>query len=191
MSKNQKKNKLTAPVDKLVHKTTGYVNAQIDNVKLRSVKGLSQGTSAVAGLLLIFIIVGALVLTLSFGVVLWLGELIGSYAQAAFIMSGVLVIALVVLILLRKQLFKSNFISMYTDIFFQKESKPKGLETMEGLDIAIWNAEKRIKDKEEDVADAFAQCKDFYTPKNLLGFGIDKLSDWALTAISSLIGKKK
>ena len=191
MSKNQKKNKFTAPVDKLVHKTTGYVNAQIDNVKLRSVKGLSQGTSAVAGLLLIFITAGALVMTLSFAVVLWLGEMIGSYALAAFIMSGVLVIALVVLILLRKQLFKSNFISMYTDIFFQKEAKPKGLETMEGLDIAIWNAETRIQDKEEDVTDAFTQCKDFYTPKNLLDFGIDKLGDWALTAISSLFAKKK
>lgn len=191
MSKNQKKNKFTAPVDKLVHKTTGYVNAQIDNVKLRSVKGLSQGTSAVASLLLIFITVGALVTTLSFAVVLWLGELMGSYALAAFIMSGVLVIALVVLILLRKKLFKSNFISMYTDVFFQKEEKPEGLETMEGLDIAIWNAETRIKDKEEDVTDAFTQCKDFYTPKNLLGFGVDKLGDWALTAISSLFGKKK
>ena len=191
MSKNQKKNKFTAPVDKLVHKTTGYVNAQIDNVKLRSVKGLSQGTSAVASLLLIFITVGALVTTLSFAVVLWLGELMGSYALAAFIMSGVLVIALVVLILLRKKLFKSNFISMYTDVFFQKEKKPEGLETMEGLDIAIWNAETRIKDKEEDVTDAFTQCKDFYTPKNLLGFGVDKLGDWALTAISSLFGKKK
>lgn len=191
MSKNQKKNKFTAPVDKLVHKTTGYVNAQIDNVKLRSVKGLSQGTSAVASLLLIFITVGALVTTLSFAVVLWLGELMGSYALAAFIMSGVLVIALVVLILLRKKLFKSNFISMYTDVFFQKEEKPEGLETMEGLDIAIWNAETRIKDKEEDVTDAFTQCKDFYTPKNLLGFGMDKLGDWALTAISSLFAKKK
>ena len=191
MSKNQKKNKFTAPVDKLVHKTTGYVNAQIDNVKLRSVKGLSQGTSAVASLLLIYITVGALVTTLSFAVVLWLGELMDSYALAAFIMSGVLVIALVVLIMLRKRLFKSNFISMYTDIFFQKEAKPEGLETMEGLDIAIWNAETRVKDKEEDVTDAFTQCKDFYTPTNLLGFGMDKLSDWALTAISSLFGKKK
>ena len=191
MSKNQKKNKFTTPVDKLVHKTTGYVNAQIDNVKLRSVKGLSQGTSAVAGLLLIFIIAGVLVTTLSVAVVLWLGELMGSYAKAAFIMSGVLLLIIVVLILLRKKLFKSNFISMYTDIFFQKEAKPEGLETMEGLDIAIWNSETRVKDKEEDITDAFTQCKDFYTPKNLLGFGMDKLSDWALTAISSLFGKKK
>ena len=138
MSKNQKKNKFTAPVDKLVHKTTGYVNAQIDNVKLRSVKGLSQGTSAVASLLLIFIIVGALVTTLSFAVVLWLGELMGSYALAAFIMSGVLVIALVVLILLRKKLFKSNFISMYTDVFFQKEEKPETSPEQFGFGIYVF-----------------------------------------------------
>lgn len=191
MSKNQKNKKFTAPVDRLARKTTGYVNAQIDNVKLRSVKGLSQGTSAIAGLLLIFIIAGVFVTTVSVAVVLWLGELMGSYAQAAFIMSGVLLLTIVVLILLRKKLFKSNFISMYTDIFFQKEAKPEGLETMEGLDIAIWNAETRVKDKEEDVTDAFTQCKDFYTLTNLLGFGMDKLSDWALTAISSLFGKKK
>ncbi len=191
MSKNQKKNRFTAPVDRLVHETTGYVNAQIDNVKLRSVKGLSQGTSAVAGLLVIFITVGALVTTLSFAIVLWLGELMGSYALAAFIMSGVLLLAIVVLVLLRKQLFKSSFISMYTDIFFQKESKPEGLKTMEGLDIAIWNAENRIKDKEEDISDAFTNCKEFYAPKNLLGAGVNKLSDWISTAISSLFGKKK
>ena len=191
MSKNQKKNRFTAPVDRLVHETTGYVNAQIDNVKLRSVKGLSQGTSAVAGLLVIFITVGALVTTLSFAIVLWLGELMGSYALAAFIMSGVLLLAIVVLVLLRKQLFKSSFISMYTDIFFQKESKSEGLKTMEGLDIAIWNAETRIKDKEEDISDAFTNCKEFYTPKNLLGAGVNKLSDWVSTAISSLFGKKK
>ena len=191
MSKNQKDKRFTAPVDRLARKTTGYVNAQIDNVKLRSVKGLSEGTSAVAGLLLIFITVGALVTTLSFAVVLWLGELMGSYALAAFIMSGVLLIAIAVLVLLRKQLFKSSFIGMYTDIFFQKESKPEGLKTMEGLDIAIWNTETRIKDKEEDISDAFTNCKEFYAPKNLLSVGANKLSDWATSAVSSLFGKKK
>ena len=191
MSKNQKKNRFTAPVDRLVQETTGYVNAQIDNVKLRSVKGLSQSTSAVAGLLVIFIAVGVLVTTLSFAVVLWLGELMGSYALAALIMSGVLLIVVAVLILLRKQLFKNSFISMYTDIFFQKESKPEFLKTMEVLDMAIWNAETRIKDKEEDISDAFTNCKEFYAPKNLLGISVNKLGDWVSTAISSLLGKKK
>jgi len=187
----KQKNKFTDPVDRLVHETTGYVNAQIDNVKLRSVKGLSQGTSAVASLMIIFITVGTLLTTLSFAVVLWLGELIGSYAQAAFIMSGVQLIILAVLFLVRKQLFKSSFINMYTDIFFKKESKPEGLKTEEGLDMAIWNAETRIKDKEENVTYAFIQCKEFYTPKNLLGVGVNKLSGWATSAFSSLFAKKK
>ena len=106
-------------------------------------------------------------------------------------MAGVLLIALVVLILLRKQLFKSSFINMYTDIFFQKESKPEGLKTMEGLDMAIWNAETRIKDKEEDISDAFSNCKEFYAPKNLLGTGVNKLGDWVSTAFNSLFKKKK
>ena len=187
----KQKNKFTDPVDRLVHETTGYVNAQIDNVKLRSVKGLSQGTSAVASLMIIFITVGTLLTTLSFAVVLWLGELIGSYAQAAFIMSGVQLIILAVLFLVRKQLFKSSFINMYTDIFFKKESKPEGLKTEEGLDMAIWNAETRIKDKEENVTYAFIRCKEFYTPKNLLGVGVNKLSGWASSALSSLFAKKK
>ena len=191
MLKKQKKNKFTVPADRLVNKTKGYVNAQIDYVKLRSVKGLSQGTSAVAGLLVIFIIVGALVTTLSVAAVLWIGELIGNYALAALIMSGILLITLVVLILLRKQLFKSSFISMYTDIFFQKESKPESLKTMEGLDMAIWDAEKRIKDKEEDISDAYTQCKDFYTPANLLGAGVSRLGVLVSTAINVLFGKKK
>ena len=191
MSKDRKKNRFTAPVDRLVHETTGYVNAQVDNVKLRSVKGLSQSTSAVVSLLVIFVIVGALVTTLSFAIVLWVGELTGSYALAAFIMAGILLIALVVLILLRKQLFKSSFINMYTDIFFQKESKPEGLKTLEGLDMAIWNTETRIKDKEEDVSDAFTQCKEFYAPKNLLGVGLTKLGDWIAATFNSLFKKKE
>lgn len=56
----------SAPADNLVREATGYLNAQLDNVKLRTVKGLSKGTSAIAKLLLIFIVAGALVTALSF-----------------------------------------------------------------------------------------------------------------------------
>ena len=161
-------NRFLAPADKVVHETKGYIDAQIDNVKLRSVKGLSQGTSAIAGLLLIFIIVGALVTALSFAVVLWLGELLHSYALAAFIMAGVLLLVLVVLILLRKYLFKNSFVAMYTDILYKPESKPEGLKTAEGLDLAIHHAESRIKDEGEDLSHAFTDMKEFYSPKNLL-----------------------
>ena len=178
-------NKFFAPADHLAHQTRGYVDAQIDNVKLRSVKGLSQGTSAIAGLLLIFIFVGALVMALSLAVVLWLGEVLNSYAKAAFIMAGVLLLVLVVLFLLRKRLFKNSFVSMYTDIFYQKENKPIGLKSQEGLDIAIHQAESRIKEEEAGISFAFNGMKEFYTPKNLLNESLLSL------ATRIIFGKKK
>jgi len=176
--------KFSAPADKLVHETTGYINAQIDDVKLRTIKGLSQGTSAVARLLLILIVVGAVITTLSFAVVLWIGELLHSYALAAFIMVGVLLLALLVLFLLRKQIFKNTFVAMFTDVFYQKENRPEGLKTQDSVDMAIWNTETRIKEKEADISYAFTECKDFYSLKHFF-------SDWASSAISSLFGKKE
>ena len=176
--------KLSAPADKLVHEATGYINAQIDDVKLRSIKGLSEGTSAVARLLLILMMVGAVITALSFAVVLWIGELLHSYAKAAFIMTGVLLLGLVVLFLLRKYIFKNTFVAMYTDVFYQKENKPEGLKSQDGVDAAIWNMETRIKEKEANISYAFAQCKEFYSLRYLLGNGIS-------SAIRSLFGKTK
>ena len=181
----KKMSRFLAPADNLVHETRCYIDAQIDNVKLRSVKGLSQGTSALAGFLLIFIFVGALVMALLFAVVLWLGEVLHSYAQAAFIMAGVLLLVLVVLILLRKHLFKNNFVSMYADVFYQKENNPIGLKSQEGLDIAIHQAESRIKEEEAGISFAFNGMKEFYTPKNLLSESLFSL------AARILFGKKK
>ena len=179
-----KMNKFTAPADKLVHETTGYINAQLDDVKLRSIKGLSQGTSALASFLLIFIIVGAFVTALSFALVLWLGEALNSYALACLITAGVLLVVLAVFFLLRKQLFKNSFVAMYTDIFFPNENKPVGLKTQEGLDLAIKNAEIHIKDQEEDISYAFNQCKDFYSIRHIVGEGIP-------AAVHSLFRKKE
>lgn len=176
--------KFTAPADKLIHEATGYINAQIDEVKLRSIKGLSQGTSTVAGLLLIFIIVGAFVTALSFALVLWLGEALNSYALACLITAGVLLVVLVVLFLLRKHLFKNSFVTMYTDIFYQNENKPEGLRTQEGVDMAIWHTESRVKEQEADISEAFTLVKEFYSLKNIVVEGIP-------AAVTSLFGKKK
>ena len=164
--------KFSAPADKLVHETKGYINAQIDNVKLHSVKGLSEGTSALASLLLIMIVVGAFVTALSFAFVLWMGELLHSYALASLIAAGVLLLVLVVLFLLRKQLFKNSFVSMYSDVFFKQEDKPMGLKTQEGVDMAIWHTENRIKDQEKGISHTLTELKEFYSPKHILSQGL-------------------
>ena len=55
---------------------------------------------------------------------------------------------------------------------------------MEGVDMAIWNTENHIKEKEGDISYAFTQCKDFYSLKRVVGEGIS-------AAISSLFWKKE
>ena len=69
-------------------------------------------------------------------------------------------------------------------VFYHKEKKPEGLKTMEGVDMAIWNAENHIKEKEEDISYAFTQCKDFYSFKRVVREGIS-------AAISSLFWKNE
>lgn len=130
----------------LVKDTRCYIDAQIDNVKLRTIKGLSQGTSSLASLLIIFILVGTFVTVLSLAFVIWLGKVLGNYALSAFIVAGVLLLIIVILFLLRKQLFRDKFVSMYADVFFRKENKPLGLRDQEALDEAIIQTEARAKD---------------------------------------------
>ena len=105
----------TEPLNNLVKDGEQYVNAQMDSLKLHSIKGLSMGLSTVASLLLIFILGSVLLLALSFALVMWLGQLLGSYVLSAFIVAGVLFIALVTCLLLRERLFKNTFVGPLRD----------------------------------------------------------------------------
>ena len=161
-------NSFSAPADNLVHETRGYIDAQIDNVKLRAVKGLAQGTSAIAKLLLIFILLGAFLAALSFGLILLLGEILKSYALAAFIVSGVLLLVILLVVALRKVIFKNSFVAMYTDVFYQRETKPLGLHAIEDLDEAIVRGESRVKDQASSIAGAYNEAKEFYSPRRIM-----------------------
>ena len=81
--------KLSNSADSLARDTKGYIDSQLDLVKLRSIKGMSRGTSAIVGLLLIFLMAGALMTVLLLALVLWLGEMMGSYALDALIVAGI------------------------------------------------------------------------------------------------------
>lgn len=121
-------NKTSENLGRLVQDSKAYADAKIDDVKLKTVKGLSQGSSTLARMLLYFAIGSALVMALAFAFVLLLGELIGSYALAAFIVAGVLALALVVIFLLRGRLFRDSFVPMFADLFFPKEKEVKADE---------------------------------------------------------------
>ena len=98
-----------------------YIDLRLDDLKLKAVDGLSVGVSRVLSLMVVLML-GAIVLAaFAFGTVLLLGDLIGSWAAAAFIIGGVFLIALVAVLLVWRKLFVDIFVKLFIDIFYGNE----------------------------------------------------------------------
>lgn len=165
----------TEPLNNLVQDGERYVNAQMDSLKLHSIKGLSLGLSTVASLLLIFILGSVLLLALSFALVMWLGQLLGSYVVSAFIVSGVLLLALVVCLLLRHRLFKNTFVAPLKDAL--EPSVPLTEDTIEGIDAALVVNQAQVDAAEEEVTAGIEYIREFYNPRNIINHGLQELGN--------------
>ena len=116
-------NQFTKPAEDLAGGAMEYVDSKVDELKLRTAKGLSLTLSKVL-VATMMISLGTIVLMASaFGGVLLLGDLIGSYAAGAFIIAGVFLLALIVLFLVRKKLFVGGFIKLFLALFFDGENE--------------------------------------------------------------------
>ncbi len=98
-----------------------YLDIRLEELKLRTVDGLSVGVSRVLSMMVVLML-GAIVLAaFAFGTVLLLGDLIGSWAAAAFIIGGVFLIVLGVLLLFWRSLFVDIFVKLFIGIFYGNE----------------------------------------------------------------------
>lgn len=98
-----------------------YMDLRLEDLKLKAVDGLSVGVSRVLSMMVI-IMLGAIVLAaFAFGTVLLLGDLIGSWAAAAFIIGGVFLVALAVMLLFWRSLFLDIFVKLFIGIFYGNE----------------------------------------------------------------------
>lgn len=98
-----------------------YLDIRLEELKLRTVDGLSAGVSRVLSMMVVLML-GAIVLAaFAFGTVLLLGDLIGSWAAAAFIIGGVFLIVLGVLLLFWRSLFVDIFVKIFIGIFYGNE----------------------------------------------------------------------
>lgn len=98
-----------------------YLDIRLEELTLRTVDGLSVGVSRVLSMMVVLML-GAIVLAaFAFGTVLLLGDLIGSWAAAAFIIGGVLLIVLGVLLLFWRSLFVDIFVKLFIGIFYGNE----------------------------------------------------------------------
>lgn len=97
------------------------MDLRLEDLKLKAVDGLSVGVNRVLSMMVI-IMLGAIVLAaFAFGTILLLGDLIGSWAAAAFIIGGVFLVALAVMLLFWRGLFLDIFVKLFIGIFYGNE----------------------------------------------------------------------
>ncbi|MBQ9193848.1 MAG: hypothetical protein IJ156_09040 [Bacteroidales bacterium] len=115
----------TQPAEELSRKAQEYVDLRLDEVKLSAAKGLSMSLSKLVGIVLILGMATNLVLVLSFGIILLVGELIGSYAWSALGVAVLLGVGLWILIRKRDTLFRDTFVPLFVGLFFSKDNDEK------------------------------------------------------------------
>jgi hypothetical protein len=115
--------RFSKPAEDLSREAKEYIDLQIENVKLRTAKGLSVTASKLVGFILIIGVASSLILALSFGLILLVGELIGSYAWSSIGVAVLLGIGLWILIQKRDSLFKDTFVPLFIKLFFNDDDE--------------------------------------------------------------------
>ena len=99
-----------------------YLSVRTDDFKKNIVTGLSVGFSRMLAVLVISFLLLIVLGIFAYAFILLLGEAIGSMTGAAFIVGGVYLMAVVILFLLRKKLFRRMFTNLFSGII--KEESP-------------------------------------------------------------------
>ncbi|MGM9737883.1 MAG: hypothetical protein ACI3ZT_05665 [Candidatus Cryptobacteroides sp.] len=109
----------TRPAEDLGRSAAEYIDLKIDEIKLRTAKGLSVTLNRIL-LAFVFLCLGSIVMTaLAFGGVLLLGDIIGSYSAGAFIVAAFFALLAFLLWLVRKKLFLNGLIQLFVRLFFE------------------------------------------------------------------------
>lgn len=102
-----------------------YLSLRTDYFKKRIISGLSLGFSRVLSVLVMMMFLTVVLAVLAFAFTLLIGQAIGSLTGAAFIVSGIYIIALAVFLLLRKRLFLNMFTNLFTELA-ETDTSPSG-----------------------------------------------------------------
>lgn len=113
------------PAERLAEDAAAYIDLKVDELKLRTAKGLSVTLNRLI-ISILFLTLGSIVLmALAFGGVLLLGDIIGSYAAGAFIVAGFFLLLMVLLYFVRNKLFLNGFVKLFVGLFFENDGPEK------------------------------------------------------------------
>lgn len=94
-----------------------YINLRIDEIKLKSTKGLTMAMSRLVSLFLIIIVLAITLGLLALALVQFLNGLVGT-PWGTLIVWGAFMILLIILILNSKTLFNKTFLKIFLDVFY-------------------------------------------------------------------------
>lgn len=112
--------RFTRPAEDFARSTAEYIDLKVDEVKLRTAKGLSVTLNSLLLSILFLSLASIVLMALAFGGVLLLGDIIGSYAAGAFIVAGVFLMLMALVFVLRKRLFLNGLVQMFIRLFFEE-----------------------------------------------------------------------
>lgn len=116
-----RKNDMAEGQERMVSDIRNYLDLRLNELKLKTIDGLSIGVSRILSMMLV-VMFGAIALAaFAFGAVLLLGDLIGSWAGAAFIVGGIFLIVLSLLLIYWKRLFVNIFVKLFIGIFYEND----------------------------------------------------------------------
>jgi len=105
-----------SPLNSLSSVLGEYLGMRTDDFKKNIISGLSVGFSRFLSVLVLVMLMMIVLAVFAIGFIILLGDAIGSWSGAAFIIGGVYLIVLAVLFFLRKKLFLNMFTNLFTGI---------------------------------------------------------------------------
>ncbi len=116
---------LTENIEKATHKTEDYFLNTAEYYKLRVFKSTAKGAISLVNILIVGVILLLILLFISIGAALWLGDILDSRYLGYFIVAGFYIVLLIVLNTLLKEKIKTFILLRFSDIFFENEQKPR------------------------------------------------------------------
>ena len=104
----------------LAGETRDYVNLAIDEVKLKTTRGLSTALGQILAWLIIIAVLSLVLGLLSLALLQWINSLVGS-PWGTLIVAVVFGVALFILWLNRQKLFRDMFVKLFIDVFYDTD----------------------------------------------------------------------
>ena len=104
----------------LAKETQDYVNLAIDEVKLKTTRGLSTALGQILAYLVIIAVLSLVLGLLAFALLQWINGMVGA-PWGTLIVAGIFLLALVILFLNRQKLFRDMFVKLFIDVFYDTD----------------------------------------------------------------------